>query len=154
MPSREDAERAWHAVQALGYQRPATVAGDWVSSELGCYKRVRGVTHALDVHWRLSIVTLFGDRMTIAELAAAAIPIPALGPQARGLGPVHALLLAGVHLVAHRLVDPHSDRLIWVYDIHRLAERITAAEWQQLVALATERAVCGPCLAGLNTAQV
>lgn len=76
-----------------------------------------------------------------------------LGPQARGLGPVHALLLAGVHRVAHRLVDPHSDRLIWLYDIHRLAERFTAAEWQQLLALATERALCGPCLAGLSTAQ-
>jgi hypothetical protein len=56
--------------------------------------------------------------------------------------------------VAHRLVDPHSERLIWLYDIHRLAEGLTDVEWQQLVALATARAVCGPCLAGLNTAQV
>ena len=153
VPSREDAERAWQVFQRLGYQRPATVAGDWVSSELGCYKKARGLTHALDVHWRWSSVTLFGERMAFAELAAAATPIPMLGPHARGLGSVHALLLAGVHRAAHRLVDPHSDRLIWLYDIHLLAERLSDAEWRQFVALAIERALCGPCLAGLTTAQ-
>lgn len=155
VPSHEDAERAWQVFQTLGYQRPATVAWawDWLSSELGCYKTAHGLTHALDVHWRWSNRTLFVDRVAFAELAAAAVPIPALGPNARGLGPVHALLLAGVHRVANRVVYPHSDRLIWLYDIHRLAQCLTDAEWRQLVMLATERALCGPCLDGLSTAQ-
>ena len=153
LPSHADAERAGQVFQTLGYRCPATVVGDWANSELGCYKTSRGLTHALDVHWRWSNRTLFSTRVAFAELAAVAVPIPALGPEARGLGPVHALLLAGVHRASHRLTDPHSERLIWLYDIHRLAERLTAAEWQQLTALATTRALCGPCLAGLTTAQ-
>ena len=140
-------------LQTLGYQRPNAVAGDLIIHELGCYKTGHGgLTHALDVHWRLNNAALFAERLTFAELAAAAVPIPALGPHARGLGSVHALLLACMHRVAS-LPEGIADRLIWLYDIHRLAQRLTEEQWQEVATLAEERALCGPCLDGLGSAQ-
>lgn len=153
LPSREDAERAWQVFQTLGYQRPNAVAGDLISYELGCYKTSPGgLTHALDVHWRLSNNALFAERITFPELAAAAVPLPVLGPHARSLGLAHALLLACIHRMAHMPVGS-ANRLIWLCDIHRLAQGLTDEEWQQVATLAEERALCGPCSDGLDSAR-
>ncbi len=153
VPSRADAERAWQVFQTLGYQRPATVAGDLISYELGCYKTSPGGwTHALDVHWRPSNHAFFAERLTFPELAAAAVPLPALGPHAQGLGLAHALLLACIHRMGNLSVG-NANRLIWLYDIHRLAQGLTDQQWQQIVILAEERALCGPCCDGLDSAR-
>jgi len=156
LPDRDAVEQAWRVFQTLGYQRPATAtaAGELVSSELGCYKTTgSGLIHALDIHWRWSNATLFAGVFTFAELAEAKVPIPALGPHAQGLGSVHALLLACVHRMTHRLQDNDIDRLIWLYDIHLLAEGLTDAQWRQVVTLAEARALCGSCCDGLDSAQ-
>lgn len=153
LPSRDEAERAWRVLQTLGYQRPNAVSGDLIVHELGCYKTGHGgLPHALDIHWRLNNATLLSERFTFAELAAVAVPIPALGPHAHGLGSVHALLLACMHRVAH-LPAGNGDRLIWLYDIHLLTQHLTDEQWQEWMTLAEERGVCGPCLDGLRTMQ-
>lgn len=154
LQSRDEAARAGRVLQTtLGYQRPNAVAGDLIIHELGCYKTgPGGLAHTLDIHWRLNNAALLSERFTFAELAAAAVPIPALGPHAQGLGSVHALLLACLHRVAH-LPEGNADRLIWLYDIHLLAQRLTDQQWQEIVILAEERALCGPCLDGLGNAR-
>ena len=154
VPSRDEAERACRVLQTLGYQRPNAVTGDLIVHEISYYKTVHGgLTHALDIHWRLNNATLLSERFTFAELAAAVMPIPALGPHANDLGSVHALLLACMHRVAH-LPAGNADRLIWLYDIHLLAQRMTDEQWQWWLTLAEERGVCGPCLDGLRTVQM
>ncbi|MFO1422307.1 MAG: nucleotidyltransferase family protein [Candidatus Competibacteraceae bacterium] len=153
LPSKEDAERAWAVLQTLGYQQPNAVTGDLIVYQLNIYKTSRGgLTHALDVQWRLSKAALFAESFPFAELAAAAVPIPELGPHAHGLGSVHALLMACIHRILH-LPDGSGNRLIWLYDIHLLAQRLTTEQWQQWMTLAEGRGVCGPCLDGLQTAQ-
>jgi hypothetical protein len=54
-----------------------------------------------------------------------------------------------VHRAAH-----HHDAadLIWVYDIHLIASRLTAGEWGRFVELAVERKVSGLCARGLQLA--
>ena len=154
LSSRDEAERACRVLQTLGYQRPNAVTGDLIVHEIGCYKTGHGgLTHALDIHWRLNNATLLSERFTFAELAAAAMPIPALGPHAHSLGLVHALLLACMHRVAH-LPAGNADRLIWLYDIHLLIQHLTDEQWQQWMTRVEERGVCGPCLDGLRTAQL
>ena len=154
LPSQEEAEYAWRVLQTLGYQQPNAVTGDLIVYQLNIYKTSRGgLTHALDVQWRLSKAALFAESFPFTELAAAAVPIPALGPHAHGLGLVHALLMACMHRVFH-LPDGSGNRLIWLYDIHWLAQRLTDEQWQQWMTLAEERGVCGPCLDGLRTAQL
>jgi len=153
LPSRDEAERAWRVLQTLGYRRLGAVRGDLLSYELcGDKTGHGGLSHTLDVHWRWSNATLFAERFTFAELAAAAVPIPALGPKACGLGPAPALLLACVHRFVN-LGGGSADRLIWLYDIHWLAQRLTDESWPPCLTLAEERVLCGPCLDGLDSAR-
>ena len=153
LPSRDEAERACRVLQTLGYQRPNSVSGELIIHEIGCHKTSpSGLAHALDIHWRLNNAAFLSERFTFAELATAAMPIPALGPHAYGLGLVHTLLLACMHRVAH-LPEGNADRLIWLYDIQVLAQRLSDAQWQSVMTLAEERGVCGPCLDGLRTMQ-
>ncbi|MDG4597915.1 MAG: nucleotidyltransferase family protein [Candidatus Contendobacter sp.] len=153
LPSRDDAERAWRVLETLGYERPNAISGDLIVYQLNCHKIGRGqLTHAVDVQWRLSKAALFAEVFPFTELAAAAVPVPALGPSAHSLGLVHALLMACIHRVFH-LPEGNGDRLIWLYDIHRLAERFTEKHWQHFTTLAEERTVCGACLDGLSTTE-
>lgn len=139
------------AFESLGYRRSRQVSGDMVMPQLDYEKQdPGGVLHIYDVHWKLSTPHAFRHVLTYAELAAESVPIPELGPRARGAGNVHALLIACVHRVAH-----HSDdwRLIWLYDMHLLAGALTAREWTRLVELASAKAMSGVCANGLAAAH-
>jgi len=89
----------------------------------------------------------FAHVFAYEELAASAVPIPALGPAARGPDQVHALLIACVHRVAH-----HHDlvRLNWLYDIHLIAERLGERSWREFVRLAVTREVAAVCRQSLK----
>jgi hypothetical protein len=152
-PDRAAAERAWPVLQAIGYQRPYTLSGQFISHEFGCYRiDALPVSHTLDIHWKMSNFSFFAEVQTYAELAAAAQPVPSLGPQARALGEVHALLLACLHRLGHASTG-QGNRLIWLYDIHLLAGHLTTSQWAFFVDIATRRGLSSLCLDGLLTAQ-
>jgi hypothetical protein len=76
------------------------------------------------------------------------------------LGPVHALLIACMHRVAHVTaswgVDEtrhYGDRLIWLYDIHLLASGMSLQELTEFVRLAVERRIKTICSDGLSHSQ-
>jgi hypothetical protein len=108
-----------------------------------------GVPCFLDVHWSLTNPLVFADVLSFEELAARSVPVTGLAPSARGLSPVHALLVACVHRVAH-----HYDAacLIWLYDIHLIASRFTDGEWDEFVTLAASRHVAAVCRVSLQRA--
>jgi hypothetical protein len=78
------------------------------------------------------------------EMKARAVGVPALGPDALTPCPIHAILFASIHRAGHAnapmYVDgvayPAKDRLIWLYDIHLLASRMSPAELEEMAALA------------------
>lgn len=109
-----------------------------------------GVEYAIDVHWRISTQTLFKDLLTYDELAADCIAVADLGPHARAAGLVHALLLACVHPVMHHR---NEELLIWVYDVHLLASRLSMDQWGRFVDLARERRVSAICFRQLQAAR-
>jgi hypothetical protein len=92
---------------------------------------------------------LFADVLSFDQLAATAQPIQALGPAALGPSNVHALFIACVHRVAH-----HRDEklLIWIYDIHVVASRLSPQEWDDFLRLAAAARVLGICRRGLELA--
>jgi len=137
---------------ALGYEAPNKVSGDFISHQVTYVKELRpGVQCYLDFHWKLTNTQLFADTFSFAELASRSVMIPALGSQARALGPVHALLLACLHRVAHHY---DSDRLIWLYDIHLLASRMDRGEFEEFAQLAAESQIRAICLRGLRLARL
>lgn len=154
------------ALAAAGYRQPGkdrAVSGEPVSAH---YQRSYlrrdgyGVVHNLDVHWRISDTPLFTELLSYDELTAAAAPVPALGPLARGLGPVHALLLACLHRIHHAHEPDRGgavpyygrERLIWLYDIHLLSRTLTPAQWAQFQTLSAEKRLGAVCRDGLKAA--
>jgi len=132
----------------LAYKRQGGISGELVMSQAMYVKQVKGSpASALDVHWRIANAAVFARVLEYDELAAAAVPIRALGPGARGLSPVHALLLACVHRVAHHM---DSERLIWLYDIHLLAKAMSPEEWRAFAELAAAREIVAVCRRSLE----
>jgi hypothetical protein len=132
----------------LGYEHAGHIDAAMVMGQASFVKRRdETVLHMVDVHWRLANPRVFAGLMSYEELAASARQVPKLGPEARGLGDAHALLLACVHRVAHHF---DSDRLIWLYDIRLLAASLDEAAWTEFVRLAVDRGVASICLRGLE----
>jgi len=149
-PTFDDAEQAWQLLKELEYTRPNAVSGEYVSHEFSCYKKDRmGIGHTLDIHWKLSNAQRFARAFTFAELADSSTPITELGEKVLSLGPAHALLLACMHRIAHK-TEGMENRLIWLYDIHLLAGKLSEGQWEQFTALATEKGMCGICLDGIQ----
>jgi hypothetical protein len=108
-----------------------------------------GLTEQLDLHWRIANPRVFADAIDFQELWARGIPVPILGGDARTLSSVDALLAACVHRVAH-----HNDAvdLLWLWDIHLLASRLSVNEATRLVDLAVRKRLCAVCARGLALA--
>jgi hypothetical protein len=128
---------------ALGFTERLT-SGDELGVRQASFTRsdAFGFTHIYDVHWSILNSALFADILTFDELAPIARPLPRIGPHAFGLPHVEALLLACVHRVAHH---HDADRLVWLFDIVLLRQRMTRDEHARFWRLAAERGVLAIC---------
>lgn len=108
-----------------------------------------GLTEPLDLHWRIANPRLFADAIAFEELWARAIPVPILGSGARTLSHIDALFAACLHRVAH-----HDDAidLLWLWDIHLLASRLSADETAAFIDLAARTRMRAVCVRGLALA--
>jgi hypothetical protein len=142
--------RVTRTLLTLGYARETTIDGTHVMQQTP-FSRTdgHGVRHAVDVHWRIANPQVFAHALDFEELRADAVRIPMLGGV---LAPcaMHALVLALVHRAAHHY-DNH--RLIWLFDIHLLADRLDAQDWERLVALVLERRLGAVAMRGLELAD-
>lgn len=156
---RVDREAAGNVLSGLGYARRNLTSGELVSYQYTWSRLDRhGMTHVIDLHWRVSNSQMFADALSYDEIAHSSIAVPQLG--GRALGPVHALLLACMHRVVHitapYFVDDsihYGDRLIWLYDIHLLVSQMRPHEVTQFAQLALERRLSTICLDGLRQSE-
>jgi hypothetical protein len=142
--------RVIEVLPGLGYTRPTFISGELVMSQMP-FARVTatGEMH-LDVHWRVANPQIFADMPAYEELTQRASTISVRGHSVRTPSPVDALLLACVHRAAHHDL---SEDLLWLYDVHLLAERFGAGEWSDFVALASKHRVRALSGDGLRAAR-
>ena len=149
--TREDTDHAAEILVENGYAVPA-IAGDLVTYERTAYRAKDTATYLeADLHWGVGGAPVYGDRLRFEELHAESIPLPALAPNARGLGPVHAYVHAAIHR-ALQLWQGTGNRLKWLLDLHLLGGRFTEKDWEDLLSVCAERGLCGTCLDGLRGA--
>jgi hypothetical protein len=135
----------------LGYQRPPFISGELVMSQMPfALSGELGHEHALDVHWRISNPQLLAHLPGYDELAARATTITVHGQSMWTPCAMDSLLLACVHRAAHHGL---SDDLLWIFDIHLLAQQFFEDEWTDFVSLATKHEVRALCAAGLLSAS-
>ncbi len=149
-------------LSALGFERGCAVSGESISYQASFTRtEAAGDAHTLDVHWRINNSELLSRLFSHEELLQHAQAVPALGPDARAAGRVHALLLACMHRATHKhnpyYVDGvayySGDRLIWLYDIHLLAQSFPQPDWDEVVNMAQAKGLCAICLEGLARAR-
>ena len=134
-----DRDAAWRVLESLGYRRTGAVDGDLVTQQCQWYRELRGgIVHVIDVHWRLFNPHAFGAILPVDVLIDGAAPAPGLGSSARAANPVHALLLACVHRVAHHAGE-HD--LLWLCDIHLLVESLDPPAVEAFVTAARQARV-------------
>lgn len=136
-------------LQGIGFVR--TVTCEQLFSQFEVQKLDRfGLTHAFDVHWKISTQPLFAEVLTYEDIVARACPLPALGPSALAPADADALLLACIHPVMHH---QNSPRLLWLFDILLLASRLTPDEAGRFVQRARDRKVAEVCAHQLRLVQ-
>lgn len=146
-----DRETATATLTRLGYDRPSLVSGDLIMYQAPYARTDRhGVRHVIDLHWKVSNPQVFALALPAEELMAATVSIPRLHETARAPSPLHSLALACVHRVAHHSND---DRLIWIYDIHLLAERLSEPEREEFVEFAVAKQLSAVCAQGLAVTE-
>ena len=147
---REDeAGDAAAVFERLGFFRVPRPTGEHVTHQFNYRTMSPGICLEYDVHCRLLDPEVFSGLLSYDELAREAVPVPPLGPAARSIGDVHALIVACTHRVAHHY---DTDSLLWVYDIDLLARRLDKRGWNELTALASERRIRQVCARGLGLA--
>jgi hypothetical protein len=147
----EDVHGLEKVLGRLGYARPVETSGTLVSYQRHYQMTDRfGVTHALDVHWKISNLQALADRLTHAELWNSRVPVVQLGQAAATVDPPRALALALIHRAGHH---PGSRNLLWLYDLHLLERRLTAEERQQFQAVVSARGLTSIANEGLSMAS-
>jgi len=141
---------AFEVLRSLGYRQAIATSGELVSYQASFERPDRfGVTHHFDVHWRVANWQVVADVLSHEEIAARAIPLPALGPSARAACASDALVLACIHRAAHHR---DSEELLWIYDIHLIACSLSGPEWTMALASAERGSVKTLCERGLALA--
>ncbi len=113
----------------LGYTQAVASSGKLMSHQR-LYSAIdaRRIRHNFDVHWRISNRHRYARMFDLGELLENARPIPGWPSTARCPCPADALLIAALHRATHR----GTDRLVWLYDIHRLLAAMDDDECQEL----------------------
>lgn len=151
MIRRSDVEQVANILAARGYVAPPYCDGELLFCQTQLSRQdALGVSHDLDIHWKISTQSVFSDVLTYDELDQASEPVPALGPHARAAGRIHALLIACIHPVMHHR---NAERLIWIHDVHLLASTLTANELGHFTSLARAREVGAICARQLGRAR-
>jgi putative nucleotidyltransferase-like protein len=147
---REDeADDAAAVFERLGYLRVPRPTGKHVTHQFNYRTTSQGICLEYDVHCRLLDPQVFSSLLSYDELAREAVPVPPLGPAARAIGDVHALIVACTHRVAHHY---DTESLLWLYDIDLLVRRLDERGWTEITGLASERRVRQVCARGLGLA--
>jgi len=148
---RGEIDRVRRVLTSIGFDETPT-SGDELGVRQHSFSRHDrfGVRHIYDVHLDIANNAVVSDALRYDELRARAVALTAISPDAFGPCNADALL----HACIHRVVHHHdSDRLIWLYDIHLLRERMTDDEHREFWDLAAERRVTAICAASVEAAN-
>ena len=139
---KSDLQKTEATLLELGYTRSNTITGDLIQNQLLYSKEESGMKYFLDIHWKISNPTLFADLFSYRELLREIRIIPQLGKDACTVSPEHSLLLSCIHIAAHH---SSSIRLIWLYDLHLLVEKMSVAEFEKFAELALQKKTASIC---------
>lgn len=150
------------ALASAGYDMPYSSRGDLVSAAR-VYRAPDTVDtdHDIDLHQRISSAAVIAQLFSFEELLNRAQPLSVLGAEVLGTGPLDALMIACFHRQVHAespyfvngkdAYDP--NRMIWLADIHLLAQRLNDTDWLELSQLCETKGLGRIVAQGLRAAS-
>ena len=116
--------------------------------------------HLFDLHWKAFDSPILQAVLPDAEIRTGATLLPRLCDSALAPRPLHTMLHAAINQATHKRSGifvgqerlQAGPRLIWGWDIVLLARQFSAADWAELVRLASGRRIAAVCLAALELA--
>lgn len=147
----------------FGFSMPLTAGGGVIRAQKPfSYTDRIGLAHDIDLHARISNSAVLARLFDFNDLERRSTALPGLGDGAHGPGPVDALLIASLHRMVHLqspyfvndLVYRSANRLIWLFDIHLLAQSFTAEDWRDLEQSATAKELASVCADSLRQVQI
>jgi hypothetical protein len=149
---RESVDAAAAVFLSLGYYPSAAIStGELVSHQIAYERRGQhGVSHVIDLHWKIVNPHVLADVLPFAEVWADARVVTRDTLVARVPSPVWCLLIACVHRLAHH---QDQERLVWLHDMNLLARQFTRDDWTTFVALAHTHGISAVCAHGLEAAS-
>lgn len=146
-----DTNLAAQVLASNGYRLSGLDQGSYASKQFVALSPFRqDFAVSFDIHWRLSNRVIFNNILQFEECWERRQPLPELGRNAYMLSPPQLLLHACIHRIAHGR-NTMRNRLIWLYDIHLITNRFSAAaeEFDRFRRLALEKQVGMLCLDAL-----
>lgn len=120
-----DRQRAYEGLARAGYTAVPQLEADLISYQRSFLAPIsQGVSHVIDLHWRISNPQAFGRAVAVDDVFDAGESIPGL--HARGPGLPHVLLLCIVHPIAHHA---GRSRLLWDLDTALVSGRMREVHW-------------------------
>lgn len=143
-----DAARGAEALAAAGYAPAPMQRGRLVThQQLYIRADAAGRRHAYDLHWKIADPAPFADLLSPEDLRAEAEDSAVGGAIARIPSRAHALLLAVWHRVSHHR---GSGDLLWLYDLHLLADGLGGEDTDRAVALLRRTRTAALCADALS----
>ena len=130
-------KRARRVLESLGYRRQPAITGVAVQGQT-IFDREDAPGCVLDVHERLAAPIVAAGIFDFSRLWNQSLPVPALGPMARGPDPLDAIAIAAIHLAAHH---PNERGLLWLFDLHLLTRTLGESDIIRLARMARERRI-------------
>lgn len=144
--AERDCDSMGAIMRELGYGSQLT-SGDTLAVRQQSFRRGG---HVYDVHWDVTNSAVVRDALPFEDLLARAIAVPGISERAFAPSHADALLLACLHRVAHH---HDNERLIWLYDLHLLRERMSREEHAAFWRRAAERRIVTICERSIELAD-
>ncbi|HXH53641.1 MAG TPA: nucleotidyltransferase family protein [Sphingomicrobium sp.] len=157
-----DLHRARALLSELGYDRPFIFASaERLMLQEMWTKDTAGAAHVIDLHWSPLNSMALRQVLTFDDCWADRVSLPRLCEAAVAPDPSTMLLHSCLHRAMH-VASPYDvdgvtyyggDRLIWLQDIHLLANALTDEQWRRFCVKACSSGAAPICLVGLAMAQ-
>ncbi|MDX2477662.1 MAG: nucleotidyltransferase family protein [Gammaproteobacteria bacterium] len=105
-----------------------------------------------DMHWMLSNRVLFRSTLPFKECLQSSQPVAGLGSNAHALSITDLMIHACIHRIAHGR-NTERNRLIWLYDIHLMAEAMGDTGLDLFLVKAKQKSITVLCADALKTCQ-
>ena len=137
-----------NAFQKLKFEKLFAIEGELLSYQSSYARLLTGKTALnIDLHWRINNRQILAKTYDLSELSERATSIESLGHSVLLPSAVDSIIIACLHRLGHHAND---ERLIWLYDIHLLANSLNEGDWNELCLLCKDKQLAAITLDALK----